>query len=152
MNMPPAEVEADVPETVEEDEVAGPERPARHAAPERELRGREMRQRDPEVGVDEAREAGAVEAGAGRDASVDVADAQVAAGEVHEVRPAGGAGDENAGVGAEDRAGADESAGGGDHDREQRKLNATSHRESPLGRGGTRIAAHRAVVGERSVW
>ena len=148
-----AEVEPDVPEAVEEDEVAGPQR-GRAARCGRARTGAAARcgSDDPEVRVDEAREPGAVEAGAGRDAPVDVAHAQVAAGEAHEARSAGGAGDENARVGAERRAGANEPAGDGDHDREQRKLNAASHRESPLGRGGTRIAAYRAVVGERSVW
>ena len=60
---PPADVEADVAEAVEEDKVARAQRlrattrrPMPNCAPEL------VRQRDPEVRVDEAREAGAVEA------------------------------------------------------------------------------------------
>src|SRR5215475_1696356 len=49
-----ADVHADVPEAVEEDEVAGPEMTARDAVARRELRHRVVRQRDAKVRVDEA--------------------------------------------------------------------------------------------------
>src|SRR3954467_13934364 len=68
-----ADVEADMADAVEEHEVAGAERSARDVAAVRELRVRRARERDAEVRVDVADEAGAVEAAAGRAASVDVA-------------------------------------------------------------------------------
>src|SRR6478672_3721527 len=58
---PPAAVEADVTETVEEEKIARAQRCARDTAAHPELRTRVVRQRDPDVRVDEAREAGAVE-------------------------------------------------------------------------------------------
>src|ERR1041385_7321566 len=56
------DVDADVAEPVEEDEVAGPQRAAGDTPALAELRARVVRQVDPEVGVDEACEPGAVEA------------------------------------------------------------------------------------------
>src|ERR1051326_3523031 len=69
------DIEADVAEAVEEDKVAESKRAARDFSPALELRPRIVRQRDPEVGVDEACEARAVEAGARRRAAVHVANA-----------------------------------------------------------------------------
>src|SRR5262249_55269844 len=65
-----ADVHADVPDAVEEDQVARLQRAPRDAAAAAELRVRAVRQLDPEVLVDEADEAGAVEAGARRGAAV----------------------------------------------------------------------------------
>src|SRR5581483_5049769 len=58
-----ADVDADVSATVEEDEVAGPQPRARHAAADGEVGVGAVRQVDTEVRVDEAHEAGAIEAG-----------------------------------------------------------------------------------------
>src|SRR5581483_4249161 len=63
---PVADVHADVPETAEEHEVAGPQRAARDAAAEAVVRVRAMRQVDAEALVDVADEAGAVEAAGAR--------------------------------------------------------------------------------------
>src|SRR5512146_2696697 len=56
------DVDPDVAEPVEEDEVARAQARARDAPAEAVLAARPMRQNDPEVRVDEAREPGAVEA------------------------------------------------------------------------------------------
>ena len=65
-----AHVEADVTDPVEEEEVSGAQACARDAAAEVELAARVVRQRDPEVRVDEPGEARAVEARARRRATV----------------------------------------------------------------------------------
>src|SRR5206468_6987871 len=67
-----ADVHADVPDSVEEDEVARPERAARDAAAEVEVAVGAVRQLEPEALVDEADEAGAVEAALRRVAAVAV--------------------------------------------------------------------------------
>src|SRR3954451_18469296 len=68
-----ADVDPDVADAVEEDEVARPQRLPRNALAEVELRVRAVRQVEAEPVVDEADEAGAIEAGAGRRAAVAVA-------------------------------------------------------------------------------
>jgi hypothetical protein len=77
-----ADVHPDVAEAVEEDEVTGAECPAADAAAEVELAVARVRQGDPEVAVDVADEAGAVEARAWAAAAVDVARADEVLGEV----------------------------------------------------------------------
>src|SRR5881227_1733923 len=57
-----ADVDPDVTQPVEEDEIPGPERAARHPPAAAELTARIVRKHDAEMRVDEAREAGAVEA------------------------------------------------------------------------------------------
>src|SRR5258707_1235849 len=71
-----ADIEADVADAVEEDEVAGLQRAARHAPAEVELRVGAVGQLDAEVFVDEAHEARAIEAGARRAAAVAVGNAE----------------------------------------------------------------------------
>src|SRR4051794_32956815 len=67
-----ADVHPDVAEAAEEDEVTGPQACARHRTAEAPLRARVVRKRAAEVGVDEAGETGAVEAGGRRRAAPDV--------------------------------------------------------------------------------
>src|SRR6185312_14919792 len=69
-----ADVDADVARAVEEDEVAGPERPARDAAAVREIGPARVRQPDAEMPVDEADEPRAVEPGARARAAIAVRD------------------------------------------------------------------------------
>jgi CRP/FNR family transcriptional regulator len=91
-----ARVDADVAGVVEEDEVAGPERAACDAAAVCQIGPARMRQGDPEVSVDEADEARAVEACVRARASPAVGDAEEVAG----VRDDAGAEHACGGVGA----------------------------------------------------
>ena len=77
-----ADVHPHVADAVEEDEVAGAQRAARDADAEVEVGVARMRQVEPEVRVDEADEAGAVEPGAGRVSAPAVGDAEQPPGEV----------------------------------------------------------------------
>src|SRR5579859_4292063 len=70
-----ADVDADMPEPVEEDEVPRPQRPTADAAATIELRVARVGESEAEVRVDVADEAGAIEACARRAPAVDVADA-----------------------------------------------------------------------------
>src|SRR4029453_6193288 len=75
--LPATDVDADVPEPVEEDEVASLEVAARYGAAVAVLRVRAVRQRVPDLRVDVHHEAGAVEARR-RSAAPDVRRPQVA--------------------------------------------------------------------------
>src|SRR5262249_49798341 len=66
--LPAADVDPDVPEAVEEDEVAGLQLVARHGYPVAVLRRRMVRQGDAHLGEDVHDEPGAVEAARGRPA------------------------------------------------------------------------------------
>ncbi len=71
-----ADVHADMPDAVEEDEVARPERAALDPPAEAEVGVGAVREPEPEMGVHVPDEAGAVEAAAGRVAAVAVRDAE----------------------------------------------------------------------------
>ena len=117
----------------------GTEASARDAAAELELRARVVRQRDPEVRVDEAGEPRAVEAVRRRGAAVGVADAQVVPGEAHDLRllarDRGRVADPHACAAA---APARERTHARATRKEQRKAGADGHRKGPFGRGGAR--------------
>src|SRR5437763_17190373 len=81
-----ADVDADVPATVEEDEIACAERLPTDAAAPAELRVAGVGERDAEMSVDVANEAGAVEARPRRAAPVDVAHAAEALRVIHDPR------------------------------------------------------------------
>ena len=73
--LPPAGVDPDVPESREEDEIARSQRLPRDAAPAPVLAGGEVRQVDPDLGVDVLDEPGAGEAGPRRGAAPAIGDA-----------------------------------------------------------------------------
>src|SRR5712692_803446 len=77
------DVHADVAETVEEDEVAGPQRAARDAPAEIEVGVGAVRQRDAEAVIDEPDESRAVEARARRATAPAVRDADEVARKAH---------------------------------------------------------------------
>jgi len=81
-----ADVQADVPDAVEEDEIAGLERCPGDSAPQVELRERVVRERDAEMCVDVAGEARAVEAAAWAHATVDIRDPEETPGVPDEAR------------------------------------------------------------------
>src|SRR5262249_21345969 len=131
-------------EAVEEQEVAGLQPRAQHAAAPRELPARVVRQRDAEVAVDEARESRAVEPGARRRASPRVPDAEEATREVDDPRllagDDGGVRDDGLVVtvdGAEGAAGACGDAGDHGED-EQREANAIGQEEGLPSAGAAR--------------
>src|SRR5258706_6100536 len=86
---PVADVDADVPETVEEDEVARPERGPADAAATVELRIARVSEGEAEMCIDVADEAGAVEAGPRRAPAVLVADTAELPRVVHDPRAEG---------------------------------------------------------------
>src|SRR4051794_29469844 len=105
-----------------------------------------MRQRDAEVGEDEAGEAGAIEAAAGRRAAVAVADADQVTGVRDELGLARsgvigprGASERTAGAGGDE---------GDEDEHEQRKTNAIRHKRLPSGAARTETAAPRRPLAD----
>src|SRR5437868_4135477 len=90
--LPVADVEADVAESVEEEQVARLQAAERYAAAHVELRVRGVGEVDADVGVHPAREAGAVEARVGRGAAPVIGDAALAERDLHDARGTGRSG------------------------------------------------------------
>src|SRR4051812_9671528 len=135
-----ADVHADVAEPVEEEEVAGAQPPAGDAPAHSELRTRVVRQRDPEVAVDEAGEARAVDPAARRGAAVGIGNPDEVAGETDDLRLLVGDGGGVADLSVRPCGRAQGAAGAGgdagkDDEYEQRKANAVGQRKGSLRQG-----------------
>jgi hypothetical protein len=143
-----ADVDADVADAVEEDEVAGAERAAGDPAAEPELRVRAVRQVDAEPVVDEADEAGAVEAGARRGAAVAVGDAEPVAGDLDGPRADDGRASLGVG-GGRGRAGV---TGAGDEDGAENERKQREARVPGESQGDSLRRAQRAKVGPPLSW